>query len=110
MLRLYLAGGEIDIGQGVKLGHDDVDIVSTDAGGQKGDPLSVVFAGDGYELAGLMAELLVLKESGSHVHTAGIAEYNDPVCKLFRPQMDMECGTVSVDDQFRLRYSHILQF
>ena len=106
VLFLDLAGGEIDIGQRIQFGHDDVDVVRSDAVGKDGDALAVLPARDGDELAGGVAELDVLQEVGDHVNPAGVADHDDVVGQFFRLEVDMERGAVPVDDQFGFRYSH----
>ena len=103
---LDLAGGEIDVGEGVQLGHHDVDVVGADAMGKEGDALAVPPAGDGDELAGGVPEFDVFQHFGDHVDPAGVAHEDDVVGQFFRLEVDVEHGAVAVDDEFGFRDSH----
>ena len=103
---LHLAGGEIDIRQGVEFGHDNVNIVGADAMRQDGDAFPVPLSGDGNEFAGSVAELDLVQQVRDHVHAAGVAHEDDVVGQFFRLQMDMEGGAVAIDNEFRFRDSH----
>lgn len=51
MLRALAARSEVDIGEGIELGHHDLDIVGADAVRDSHDRLAVISAADGMELA-----------------------------------------------------------
>ena len=106
MLGPDLPGDEIDVRQGVQLGHHDVDVVGADAMGQDGDTLAVPPSGDGDELAGGMPELDIFQQFGDHVDPAGVAHKDDVVGQFFRLQVNVEHGAVAVDDEFGFRDSH----
>ena len=103
---LDFAGLEVHVGQGVQLGHDDVDIVRADAMGQRGDALAVALAGDGNEFTGFVTEFYVCEVFSDHVHAGRIADHDDVICQFFGFQMDVKHGTVAIDDEFRFRDSH----
>ena len=90
MLGLFRAGIEVDVGKGVEFGHDDVDVVATDARGEDRDTLALIGARDAMELAA--ADLAFLfGEMGSHsAYSARIAHKDDAVGKLFGTQMQVE--------------------
>ena len=106
VLRLHFPGGEVYVGQGVQLRHDDVDVVRADAVGQHGDALAVVAAGYRNEFAGGVAEFHVLQVFGNHVHAAGVSHHDNIVCQFLRLDVDVENGTVGIDDEFGFRDSH----
>ena len=97
---LYLAGFEVHIGQGVELGHHDVDIVRADAVGQRRDALSVAFAGNGYEFTGFVAEFDICQVFSDHVHAGRVSHHDDVVGQFFGFQVNVKHGTVAVDNQF----------
>ncbi len=103
---LDLPGGEIDVGQGVQFGHDDIDVVGADAVGQYGDTLAVAFARHGYEFTGGVAEFQLVQQVRDHVHAARVAYKDHIVSQFLRLKVDMERGAVSVDDEFRCRNAH----
>ena len=76
---LDLARGEVHVGQGIQLGHDDVDVVRADTVRQRGDTLSVALAGDGNEFAGFVAEFDVCKIFADHVHAGRVSHHDDIV-------------------------------
>ena len=100
VLRLYLTGFEIHIGQGVQLCHHDVYIVGTDSVGQGGDALSLVLAGNGNELTVRIAALDVREMVCQDVYPAGVSHHDHIVCQLLRLHMEVKDGSVSVDDKF----------
>ena len=110
VLRLYLAGFEIHIGQGVQLCHHDVYIVGADSVGQGGDALSLVLAGNGNELTVRIAALDVREMVCQDVYTAGVSHHDHIVCQLFRLHMEVKDGSVSIDDKFRFGYFHVSSF
>ena len=106
VLRLDLTGEEVHVRQGVELGHDDIDVVGADTVGEGRQALAVVAAGHRNELTGGMAEFDVAQVFRNHIDTAGVSDHDNGVSQLFRLDMEMEHGTVRVDDQFRLRDTH----
>ena len=61
---------------------------------------------DGDKLPGGVAEFQVGQILRNHVDPAGVSDHDDGIGQLFRPDVDMERGTVRVDDQFRFGNSH----
>ena len=99
MVFLNFACGKVYVGQRVKLGDDDVDVVGTDAVADAHDGLAAVGAADSMEFARLNLECLCVKESGNHIYTSGVAAQDDAVGKLIGVQVDVESGSVAVDDK-----------
>ena len=106
VLRLYLAGFEVHVGQGVQLCHHNVNVVRANPMGQGGDALAIVFAGYGDEFTRGVAELDVCQVFGNHVHAGRIAHHNYVIGQFLRFQVNVEHGAVAVDNKFRFRNSH----
>ena len=51
-----------------------------------------------------MPELLVVKIFRDHVDPSRIPDKDDCIREFLRLEMDMECRTVVIDDEFRFRY------
>ena len=96
-------GGEVDVGEGVELVDDDVDVVAADAVREDGEAFAGVAAGDAVELTVADVALDVAEVLPDHSHTVGIAHQHDAVGQLFRFQVQVEDAAVAVDDQFRRR-------
>ena len=106
VLGLDLAGLEIDVGEGVELGHHDVDVVGADARREHREPLSAAAAGHPHELPRGASGLDLVEQGDEHLHAAGIADEYHVVGKLVGTDVDVEYRTVAVDDKFRFRDSH----
>ena len=85
----------------LRFGHHDVDVVGADAVGKGGDAPAVVGAGDGVELPRTLVELDGVEVRGDGAHAARVAHHEDNVGEVFGQDMEMEHGTVVVDDEFR---------
>ena len=96
-------GGEVDVGEGVELVDDDVDVVAADAVREDGEAFAGVAAGNAVELTVADVALDVAEVLPDHSHTVGIAHQHDAVGQLFRFQVQVEDAAVAVDDQFRRR-------
>ena len=96
-------GGEVDVGEGVELVDDDVDVVAADAVREDGEAFAGVVAGDAVELTVADVALDVAEVLPDHSHTVGIAHQHDAVGQLFRSQVQMKDAAVAVDDQFGRR-------
>ena len=106
VLRLYLAGGEIYICQGVQFSHYNVYVVRAYSCGQDGDPLGIIPSGNGDELPGGVAALNVLKICCGHINPGRVSYHYNVVSQLLRLHMEVERGSVRVNYKFRFRYSH----
>ena len=95
---------EVDVGQGVKLGHHDLDVVGTDAVADAHYGLALVRAADGMELARLHVIIHCVEQRAYHSDASRIAYENDVVAQLVGTKMDVERASVPVDDQFRRGY------
>ncbi len=95
---------EVDVGQGVKLGHHDLDVVGTDAVADAHYGLALVCAADGMELARLHVIIHCVEQRAYHSDAARVAHEDDVVAKLVGTKMDVERASVPVDDQFRRGY------
>ena len=96
-------GGEVDVGEGVELVDDDVDVVAADAVREDGEAFAGVAAGDAVELTVADVALDVAEVLPDHSHTVGVAHQHDAVGQLFRSQVQVKDAAVAVDDQFRRR-------
>ena len=94
------AGVEVDVGQRVEFVDDDVDVVTTDTGGNDCDALAFVGTGHGAEFAALDFAFAVLKVRCDELNSAGIADENHFVCDLFGKKVEVENRTVCVENEF----------
>ena len=90
MFLLFGSGGIVDIGQGVELVHDDVDIVAANAVALHRDALAFISTGNGVELSTLYFTLLAVEMVGNGVDASRIAHKNDSVGQLLGLQMEVE--------------------
>ena len=100
VLGLYLAGLEIDVRQGVKLGGDYVYVVAADAVGEGCDSLSMVPSGAEGEFAVASLRVNLLEKRFEHLHPVRVAEQHHGVGKFFGFDMEMENGSVAVNNKF----------
>lgn len=96
----YLSGGEVDVGQCVELVHDNVDVVASYACGEDCDALAVVGACDGVELAAGCVVLNGVEVGGYGGDSGWVAYEDDAVGELGWTDVEVEDGTVAVDDEF----------
>ena len=75
-------------------------VVGADSGGEHRNPLAVLVSGDPYELARSAAALHGIQKRFEHADPAGVSDEEDRVGQLFGLDMQMERGTVRVDNQF----------
>ena len=101
--RFYFAGVEVDVGQRVQLVHHDVDVVAPYAGAHHRDALAPAGAGDGVELAALHLVLARVEVPGHKGHAPRVAHQDDFVGQPFGPDVEVEHGTIVVDDEFGRR-------
>ena len=95
-----LARLEIDVGEGIELRHHDIDVVRADAGGQDRDALPVEQPRGPDEFARSALGLDGGEIGFDHGDPAGVADEDHVVGQLFRTDVDVERGAVTVDDQF----------
>ena len=100
MLILFLTRLVVDIGKGIKFVDHDVDIVAADTMALHSDAFAFVCASDGVELTAAHLALFRIKVCSNGVNTCRIAHEDNLVCQLFRLQMEMEAGTVGINNQF----------
>ena len=104
MLCFGQAGLEIDVCKCVELGHHDVDVVGADAVRQGGDSFAMVGSCDGVELARALVELYGVEILCDRAHATRVAHHDHDVGQVFGKDMQMEHGTVVIDDQFGAGY------
>ena len=100
MFWLVLTLLEVDVGKCIKLVHDDVDVVATDACAQHCDALTLVGASNAVELAALYFAFLRIEMSGNSTDPTWVADKNDAVCKLFGLDVKVEDATILIDNEF----------
>ena len=101
MSGLVLAFFEIDVCEGIKLVHHDIDVVATDARTQASDAFALVCAGNCMKLTAFYLAFLRVEMAGNSRHTTWVANKNDAVSKLFWFDVKMENAAIFVDDKFR---------
>lgn len=82
MLVFRGTGLEIDVDEGVQLGHDDVDIVGADARGENGNALALIGAGEADELTIGVLALDGVEELLNHRNTTRVANEDDFIGEL----------------------------
>ena len=102
MLIFRGTGLEIDIDEGVQLGHDDVDIVGSDARGEDGNALALIGAGEADELTICVLALDGVEELLNHRNTARIANKDDFIGELSGLDMEVENRAVGIDNELRI--------
>ena len=100
MLVFFLSRIVIDVGECIEFVGHDVDVVAADAVALTGNALALVGAGDGMELAALYFALFSVEVGSNGIYAGRIAHEYDTVGQLFRLQMQVETGAVSIDNQF----------
>ena len=95
-----LSRGEINVGQSVQFVDHDVDVVATDAGGERREAFPVISACDAVELTAAHLALHVVEMGCHHCHATGVADKDDAVGQLLGAQMKVEDAAVFVDDEF----------
>ena len=99
MLVALLTGVIVDIGQGIELVDDDINVVATDTMTLTGDALAFIRTGDGVELTAADLALFRVEVGCDGVNSGWIAHEDHTVGQLFWLQMKMETRAVVVDDQ-----------
>ena len=94
---------EIDISQCVKFVHYDVYIVASDTGRHYSDTLALITAGNSTEFTALNFAFFIFKMRSNEGYAARVAHKDYFVCQPFRLYMQVENGTVFVDNQFGRR-------
>ncbi|KXT34493.1 hypothetical protein HMPREF2141_02320 [Bacteroides uniformis] len=97
---LFFARLEIDVCQGIQFVHHDIDVVTSDTGGNHRNTFPLVSTGDSLELAAFHFTFLVLEMGGNQCHPSGVAYQDDFVCQPFGLYVKMKYRTVFIDDQF----------
>lgn len=100
VLRLYLAGLEIDVGERVEFRDHNLDVVGTDAVGDTHHILTFIFAANGVKLTRLNVIVDGVEKLRHHGDATRVADKKDIVAELFRTKMDVKCRTVVVYNQF----------
>ena len=80
------------------------------SGREGGDLLAVVNARSPNELAGRTFALNGREIRLDHGHAAGVADQDNSVGQLLGTDVQMEYGTVAVDDEFRFGNTHNIEF
>ena len=101
--RVLPAGPEVDVGKGIQLVEHDVDVVTTDAGRYDRDAFALPRSSNGVELAALDVTFACFKVRCHEGHTSRITHKDDTVCQLLGTYVEVEDGTVGIDDQFGRR-------
>lgn len=99
----YLAGLEVDVGQGVEFVDYNVDIVGADTVAEAHYGFALVGASDGVEFAGRYFESPGVEERCHHVDARRIAYEDNAVGELRGEQMQVEYAAVGVDYEFGWR-------
>ena len=99
MLRKFLARLVVDVGKGVELVDDDIDVVAADAVTLTSDAFAFIHTSDGVELTAADLALLRVEMGSNGVNTRWIANEDNLVGQLFGLQMEVETRAVVVDDQ-----------
>ena len=99
----FLTCAVVDVGERIEFIGYDVDVVAADAVALAGNALAFVHTRDGMELTA--ADLALLRvEMGSYgVYAGGVANEYNLVGQLFGLQMEVEAGTVGIDNQLGFR-------
>src|ERR1700760_1778762 len=97
------AGRKIDIGEGVELVEDDVDIIGADAGGNDGDAFFADAAGVRDELAVMGAVFDGVEMAADAVYAVRIADGEDGGGEFFGTEVEMIDGTAAIDNEFAFR-------
>ena len=90
---------EVDVGQGVQLVQYDVDVVASDAGADYSNAFVLVGAGDCMKLTALHVAFLLREVACHEVYPSGVAHEDDLVGQPFGAHVEVEYGTVFVDDK-----------
>ena len=93
------AGLEINVGEGVDLVEDDIDVVASDTSGNNGDALTVVPARYGVEFAALDVAFHAVEMGGHGLYSSGVSDEDDLVCQLFRTDVKVEYSAVFIDNE-----------
>ena len=97
---LFFTGLEVDVCQGVQFVHHNVDIVATDARGDYRDAFAFVCTGYGLEFAAFYLAFFVLEVGCDQCHASGVAYQDYFICQPFGLYVEVENGTVIIDNQF----------
>ena len=95
-----MARFEVDVCQGIQLVHHDIDVVTSDTGGNHCDAFSLVSTGDGLELAAFHFTFLVFEMGGNQCYSSGVTYQDNLVCQPFGLYVKMKYRTVFIDNQF----------
>ena len=91
---------EVDVGGGVELGNDNVDVVASHSGTQCGETLSVIRSGQGMEFAVGAFEFDVVEDVFEHVDSVGIANKEDVVGQIVACHINVVKAPVGSQYQF----------
>ena len=97
---LLLPGGEIDVGQRIELRDRDVDVADADARREHRHAFAFVGAGHRFEFTVCDFALFRIEMFRHEGHAARIPDEDHRIGQLLRKQVQMENGTVVVDNQF----------
>ena len=97
---LLLPGGEIDVGQRIELRDRDVDVADADARREHCHAFAFVGAGHRFEFTVCDFALFRIEMFRHEGHAARIPDEDHRIGQLLRKQVQMENGTVVVDNQF----------
>ena len=89
---------EVNVGQGVHLIHNDIDVVTANTCALYSDMLSFICTCDGFELSAFYFTLLGLKMRGNKCNSARVANENNLVSELFWLNVQMENATIWVNN------------